>query len=420
MTIEQLVPDARSLSEAELCSALEAQRDTTFEPFGAAAQAFAAALANALFHDRTAVQHPELVALAYWMRPAEVSRLRATFEAAQDPTLLLTPRGLVLHFAPGNVDTIFIYSWLLSLLCGNRNVIRVSQRDTPMIDILLGHVRTALQRPELEDVRRTTWIMRFGHDDAISGALSRLCDVRVIWGGDETVTHLRSLPLSPHAREVTFPDRFGFAALKAAEVAALGDDALRGLAERFYNDAYVFDQMACASPRLVVWTGRESEATAASERLFGALARVIAEKGYQVATAVALGKLTFGYTAAADRSVRRVRRINNELLLLELGNLRDFDRTHCGGGAFFEARVDRLADLVPFVRQKDQSMTTFGFAHAELRELARKVAGRGIKHMVPVGQALAFHRFWDGMDLLGEMLERVYIPTTPAAKEPAP
>ncbi|MFC6804089.1 acyl-CoA reductase [Deinococcus caeni] len=39
------------------------------------------------------------------------------------------PRGLVFHVPPANVDTIFIYSWLMSVLAGNRNVIRLSSRE---------------------------------------------------------------------------------------------------------------------------------------------------------------------------------------------------------------------------------------------------------------------------------------------------
>jgi Acyl-CoA reductase (LuxC) len=410
--IEQLVPEQRQVGLESLVASLEQQQEVTLDPFGAAPRAFAAALAEALLHDPTAARHPELVALAYWMRPAEIARMKAAFEAIQGPTLLLAPRGLALHFAPGNVDTIFLYSWLLALLCGNRNVIRVSRVDTPVMSLLTGHVRQILQRQEHEAVRRTTWILRFEHDDVISRALSALADVRVIWGGDATVTHLRGLPLPPHAREITFPDRFAFAALSTT-VASLSAEALQRLAEGFFNDAYLFDQMACASPRLVVWLGAEEEALRASERFFDQLAKVIEGKRYRVPTAVALAKLTFGYSAAAARPLRRVRRLSNELLVMDLDSLANLDRTHCGGGAFFQARVDSLSDLVPFVCRKDQCVTVFGFSPDELRAFARQLAGRGVNHIVPVGQALAFHRFWDGADLLQEMCQRVYLPVGP-------
>lgn len=411
--IEQLVPEQRQLDLESVVASLEKRKDVTLDPFGEAPLAFAAALADSLFHDTAAARHPELIALAFWMRSAEMARMKSAFEAMQSPTLLLAPRGLALHFAPRNVDTIFLYSWLLALLCGNRNVIRLSRADTPVMSLLAAHVRQVLQRHELEMVRQTTWILRFDHDDAISSALSALADVRVIWGGDTTVTHLRGFPLPPHGREIAFPDRFSFAAL-STKVASLDTDALRGLAERFFNDAYLFDQMACASPRLVVWLGTEQEAQRASERFFDQLAEVIEAKRFRVPTAVALEKLTFGYMAAAARPLRRVRRFSNELSVMDLESLEDFDRAHCGGGAFFQARLDTLSDLVPFVCRKDQSISVFGFAPDELRAFAQQLGGRGVNHIVPVGQALAFHRFWDGADLLQEMCQRVYLPVGPA------
>ena len=45
-----------------------------------------------------------------------------------------------------------------------------------------------------------------------------------------------------------------------------------------------------------------------------------------------------------------------------------------------------LAELVPLVGRRDQTMTHFGFARGELLELARALAGRGVDRMVPFGE----------------------------------
>lgn len=60
-----------------------------------------------------------------------------------------------------------------------------------------------------------TFFLRYNHDEEITAALSELCDVRVIWGGDETVRRLRAFPLSPGAKELTFPDRHSFAVISS-------------------------------------------------------------------------------------------------------------------------------------------------------------------------------------------------------------
>jgi hypothetical protein len=47
-------------------------------------------------------------------------------------------------------------------------------------------------------------------------------------------------------------------------------------------------------------------------------------------------------------------------------------------------------------------LSHFGFTEAELTDLVRALAGRGIDRVVPVGQVLAFAPIWDGYDLLRE------------------
>jgi hypothetical protein len=95
--------------------------------------------------------------------------------------------------------------------------------------------------------------------------------------------------------------------------------------------------------------------------------------------------------------------------VLELEDLAGFDRAHEGGGLFFDARVDALADLASFVGPRDQTLAHHGFADDELHALARAVNGRGLDRIVPFGDALTFDRFWDGHDLLQEMMKRVVI-----------
>ena len=97
-------------------------------PFNDDIIAFCADFSRRLFRDPAAALYPELQALAFWMRKAELTRLADEFTQLQKPGALLVPRGLVFHVPPANVDTIFVYSWLVSVLTGNRNIIRLSPR----------------------------------------------------------------------------------------------------------------------------------------------------------------------------------------------------------------------------------------------------------------------------------------------------
>jgi hypothetical protein len=122
-----------------------------------------------------------------------------------------------------------------------------------------------------------------------------------------------------------------------------------------------------------------------------------------------MAKLRFVFEAAVDRPLLRVARPSAELAVLRLATLDGFDRTHPGGGLFFEAALPDLTALVPFLRAKDQTLGVFGLGADELAGFAAAAGSRAVDRIVPIGRALAFGRFWDGFDLLAELTRRVVV-----------
>jgi hypothetical protein len=403
MTVEQVVPAAGNVDlPAAMASLL--QRGS-LEPFGDEIIEFCASFSRAIFKDREALQHPELQALAFWMRRAELFRLREAFADLERPDALLAPRGVAFHIPPANVDTIFIYSWLLSVLAGNRNVIRLSLRLSPQTEILCRLFNQTLTTAP-DSLKHATLMVRYGHEREITQAISAVSDVRVVWGGDASVNAIRSVPLPPHARELTFPDRFSFAVIHAIAFLQLEDR--RPLAEQFFNDTFWFDQMGCSSPRLVFWCGSPEDAAQASAVFLEAVRRHAVQKKYKVQTATRLNRFTFACLAAMEDNASSYQDLT-ELTVLGLDRFEQLGREHCGGGLLFQYRVGDLLDIAAFVDRRDQTMTYFGFDKRELTDFARKLNGRGVDRIVPTGQALNFNRFWDGNDLLLEFMRYVYI-----------
>jgi hypothetical protein len=405
MEVEILVPELRSAPLAEVVSRLAAA-PPPLVPFSDPILDFCAGFSQAIFRDREASRYPELAALAFWMRRAELVRLRGEFEKMARSDTVAVPRGLVFHIPPANVDTIFVYSWLLAALAGNRNAIRMSSRRAPQSDILLRLWREALAAAAPE-MAQSTVVLSYGHSDEATRALSLACDVRVIWGGDRTVDTIRAAPLAPHARELTFPDRASLAAIHAGRYCELDEAGRAKLAGRFFNDAYWFDQMACSSPRLVVWVGDAETVARAADAFWDALAACIRRNRFESPAAVHMRKLVFSCQAIVDLPVSDYRR-DPEATVLRLESPAFEPREHSGGGLFFTARVDGLKDLVPVLKRHHQTLTHFGFDLPELRDLAARFGGRAVDRMVPVGQALQFGRFWDGYDLLHEFCRFTY------------
>jgi hypothetical protein len=412
--VELLVPQVRRASLEDVV--LLSERTGGLPPFSDSIIDFCAGLSQAIFRDHEASHFPELLALAFWMRKAELVALRSQFQETAQTEALAVPCGLVFHIPPSNVDTIFVYSWLLAVLAGNRNLIRMSARRAPQAEILLRLLRESLSRAE-KVLHDNTIILSYGHDTEITRVLSMMCDVRVIWGGDQTVSLIRSVPLAVHAREVTFPDRSSLGVIRAEPYLALGPVAKEKLAEQFFNDAYWFDQMACSSPRLLVWCGTPADTQRASNIFWDALDSCINKKRFEAAPAIHMRKLVFSCESILDLPVSNYRR-SREVTVLTLDSLRSYSRQHSGGGLFFSARLDHLSDLAPVLARKDQTLTYFGFELDELREFALSLTGKAIDRMVPIGQALQFSRFWDGKDLLREFCRFVHIPSSTGNLEP--
>ncbi len=407
LAVRQVLPAERDAGVHSLMAQLGAAATTT--PFGPELVDFGAAFSRRL--SREARGLPEAQALAFWMRRAEISRLAAEFAALGNDRVLLVPRGTVFHVPPGNVDTIFVYSWLLSTLVGNRNVVRLSSRNSEQTELIIGVLRSLLDDGAYPTVRAGTAMIRYGRDRAVTDALSAGCDLRVVWGGDGTVAEVRRSPLPPHATELTFPDRFSLAALAACGYLALPESGRDALLERFFTDAYWFDQLGCSSPRLVVWVGERGAVDRASPDFFARLAETTRRRGYRVDTATAVAKLGYGCRAAIEAPVAALHRYDNSVTVLPLttfaAELRgDACGDFSGAGLFFQLRVDSLLDLVPHIERRDQTLAQFGFAVGELTDLVRALNGRGIDRIVPFGRALTFDRVWDGHDLLQSFTRR--------------
>lgn len=383
------------------------QQVRPLQPYSPALIDFCAAFSQRL--GRKARGMPELQALAFWMRRTELVRMQASFEALATERVYFVPRGLVFHVPPANVDTIFIYSWLMSVLAGNKNIIRLSSRETEQMNLILQVLNDLLAEEQFAALRGNTLMLNYDHDQAITTSLSLAADVRVIWGGDHTVQAIRQSPLAPHATELTFPDRFSLAAIHAERY--LTDDVTRhrGLAEQFFNDAFWFDQMGCSSPRLLVWVGAEQVVSEASKIFFSQLQAVTETKGYAVDTATAISKFTFAMRAALDYPVQSYERLSNEVMVLPLTQFAEVRGEFCGAGLFYQLRCEELTEIAPYIERRDQTLSHHGFQQNELLALVKALNGRGIDRIVPFGEALNFNRYWDGYDLLQSFTRRVYV-----------
>ncbi|WP_216212946.1 acyl-CoA reductase [Amycolatopsis aidingensis] len=378
---------------------------------------FLTRFARGLLAPATARRYPELASLGFFLRKGEIAKALSGLRDTED--VLRFPRGLVFHVPPANVDTIFVYSWALSALAGNHNVVRVSGRSAGAAEAVLAALETALGEVSADcaaAVRQSQRMVTYERSEEISSALSAACDLRVVWGGDASVRALRQYPLAPHARDLTFPDRSSFAVLSVPGWQRAAPEERERAVRGFYNDAYWFDQAACSSPRAIFWVGEPDSAATAAAEFRELLAGVLGEREHLTEPAMAVQKRVAAYGAAVDGTIDRMSFTGagadvNGIATLELAEPAALPRQWLGAGTFAQGSVRTLAELAPIVLRKDQTVSQFGFGKAELAEFARQVAGRGVDRIVPFGSALTFSAIWDGYDLLAEFSRLVTLET---------
>jgi hypothetical protein len=379
-------------------------------PFCSSAKEMIGVFSRLVTQDPRAREFPELIALAHWLRPREIKGLQTRFEEGLPKDVIALGRGVALHFAPGNVDTIFLYSSLLSILAGNVTIVRVSSRSSPQMNLLLDIFNNVLALPEFVDISARIRIIRYERDSAITASLSLACDLRVIWGGDESVQNIRSLPLNPHSRDITFPDRWSLTVLDASSVLNAGD-GLASIAKNFANDAFWFGQMGCSSPRLIIWRGSTKEVEKAADLFWPAL-KTQSEKFINETNSVQfVDKFVAQCAAAIEGFIKSSRNMGTNMV--SVSRLTTHYRLpkklmHIGGGLFWEAQIQELDELAPILDRRSQTIGSFGISSEEWKKWTLKSVAC-IDRIVPLGQALQFDSIWDGMDLLREFTRLVAI-----------
>lgn len=385
-------------------------------PFAEDVLAFADALSRQLMADKAAKAFPDVVTLGFWLRKASLLSMRERFLTKEGMLSgsRMAGRGSVFHIAPSNVPLNYAYSLFAGLLCGNANVVRIPSKEFPQTAMVNEAIRKLLAEQFLA-LQPYIHLVRYGRDREINNYFSSRCDVRVIWGGDDTIAALRQSPLPPRATEIVFADRYSFALIDADSY--LQSEHKARIASDFYNDTYLSDQNACTSPRAVVWMGSRSRIAEAKEVFWNALAD-FAEDKYAFWAIQGVDKLSLLYNAAADYGVCKAGGRGNLLYRVQVSKLSPGLMDYRGNGGYFyeydcEGSIDDMdgidsKDILDFCNDtRCQTLCYIGEKKTFERLLASGI--RGIDRVVPVGHTMDFDLIWDGYHLVERLTRTVRI-----------
>lgn len=355
-------------------------------------------------------EHPEgrlygdIVSFAFYIRKGSVDKLKQ----AAAITGYRIGRGLCFHIAPSNIPVNFAFTYVFGLLAGNANIVRISSKDFAQVDIICDVLKELFKNEKYDRIRKMTSLIRYDHSTEVTDMLSKMCDIRLIWGGDETIQTIRKSSIPPKSYEISFSNRYSVACLGGGSIQMLSEDEINKLASAFYNDTFLMDQNACSSPQMIYWIDATQED---KERFWHAVLKTI-EK-YEMSEFIASEKYTCACNDAIAQEGRgKLRKYGNKLYVISLdGDYKETPQDSCLGefGLFCEQDIDCLDRITETVDHRVQTCTYFGIDAEELAEKVVDSGATGIDRVVPIGRALDIGVYWDGYDLVRQMSRKIEI-----------
>lgn len=390
-----------------LCGVREIEKKAV-SPYSDMVCSFLDAYSSALRHDGQAKTYSDIRTFAFWARKANIQNLKRQYIESYGKQHRLG-RGIIFHIAPSNVPINFMYSYAFGLLAGNSNIVRVPGKAFPQIDCMCRVLNMVLQQEEYSEIKKRTLIVRYGHDRENTDYFSGICNVRVIWGGDETIRTIRQSELPPRSTEITFADRYSFGMIALEKLRNITEEDLQELARGFYNDTYLMDQNACSAPHLILWKMEphisQPEAQKLKDKFWLAVEAIAKE--YDFPDAKSSEKYALLCDKVADGlAIKKVNQYHTNRLCVcdvEEKGKAAVDTLRGKFGLFYQYEINNLDALNVMDHEKVQTCAYFGMNPYEIQEWVTKNGIGGIDRIVPIGSTLDIDVDWDGYNLIAQM-----------------
>lgn len=352
-------------------------------------------LSNFLLKNQQAKAIPEIVALAYWCRKSNLTSIQTEFEKLTSYSKKEHQRsaiGNVFHIAPANVDTVFFYSLLLSVLSGNHNIVRISERSgeicRTLIHLLNGFI--AEQQPS-EFIKKVSIVEYPATHTKATETFSLWSNLRIIWGGDNAIQTISAI--APETPQLSFPDRYSLAVMRLIEE---DEKNIPSIAAKFIADFLPFNQQACSSPKALFWLSTPLEL---QHKFYQELIKLLAEHQQQFTMSEQVERqINFQTLLLLEHNKITSQQLTPQIALIEVQQIRaEHLINHEGNGLLLTQNINSVDEL-PF----HEKLQTIGYVGLSNTDLSNKELSKNsqFKRFEIIGNALSFQHCWDGVNLL--------------------
>ena len=367
----------------------------SFLPYDNLICTFLGELSNSINSFKNISDFPDLKALAFWIRYKNIISLKKKYSNDQ----IRLSRGLIFHITPSNIPTNFAYSLIFGLLTGNRNIVKVPSKNFVQITIVCNEINKLLKKRKFTKIQKMITVVKYNNNSEFTKKISLLCNVRMIWGGDNTINEINKFPLKIRSFNIEFSDRYSFCVLDTKAIINADKYRMESLVRNFYNDTYLVDQNACSSPHLIVWFGKNPNV--AKSKFWNQLLKLLEKKYYPPEIAL-IDNLTKFYNDSIinSKNIISQKRFKNLIYTIQLKKLyQDQDSYRGKWGYFYEFHTLNFNQIKNIINTKYQTLTYFGLEKKYFNKFLLDSNLIGIDRVVPIGRSLDMSFYWDGLDL---------------------
>jgi len=351
--------------------------------------------------------------LSQWVRKANIKNLiKLNFEDEKiladyldknGKLIIAQPKGLVGHWIAGNVVILGIFSLIQSLLVKNANIIRLPIRSMPVIIELLKTLsETEYNNLKGSQIISSTAIIYYPKEDrGANEELSMLCDVRVIWGGQEAIEAISNAKKKETCEDIVFGPKYSFSIIDKETIK--DDKALKQNMEKLVYDILFAEQNSCTSPQILICETEYPQLERISINIrnaFNNLPDKYKKKSMTMFEASNIIKIRSEYAFEDNKKVI-ISEGNEWTILMD----KEFKLEEpVKSRTIFIKSCDDLKEIVKLITPKIQ---TIGYAIKDknkLVELSKELNLRGVSRIVPLGYMNDYDTPWDGKLLLTRLV----------------
>ena len=336
----------------------------------------------------------DVMALSFFCRKKNILKLRKKYSDKSVRFGL----GTLFHITPSNVPTNFAYSLIFGLLSGNSNIVKVPSKKYEEIKLICDAINKIVLK-KFKLIKDMILIVRYGQFDEWTRKFSRLCDGRLIWGGDKTIAEIKKFETKPKNIDIPFSDRYSVSLINSEKFSKLSKNSKKNLIKNFYNDTYSINQNACSSPHIILWKGRKN---VNAKKIFWEYLNELIKIKYKPPKISFMDNMTrLAKEYITNKDIAFTNRICSSLYVVSLKKIRKkINIKKSVWGFFFECEIRNLEEIINFSNRNLQTLTYFGFSKKELNNFFNKKNMHGIDRIIPIGQALNINLIWDGYDII--------------------